>query len=71
MAEEWLTTAEAARLGGFHIVHVRKLLLSGKLKGRKWNRDWQVSRASLLAYLSQMKRRGKRRGPKKRGVDRV
>ena len=71
MAEEWLTTAEAARLGGFHVVHVRKLLLSGKLKGRKWNRDWQVSRASLLAYLRAMEQRGKRRGPKKRRVDKV
>ena len=67
MAEDWLTVPQAAELSGYHIIHIRRLLLSRKISGRKWGRDWQVSRASLLAYLQKMEKEGKRRGPKRRG----
>jgi excisionase family DNA binding protein len=62
--EDWLTTEQAAELSGYHIVHVRKLLLSGKLHGRKWGQAWQVSRESLLAYVQESTQRGEKRGPK-------
>lgn len=49
--EDWITTQEAAALSGYHIEYLRQLLKAGKVKGRKWGQAWQVSRASLLAYM--------------------
>lgn len=63
---EWITTAEAVELSGYHPVTLRKLLLSGKVQGQKWGREWQVSRTSLLAYVRKVEKLGKRRGPKRR-----
>ena len=63
--DDWITTAEAVKLSGYHIVTVRKLLLSGEVKGRKvWGQQWQVSRASLLAYVRKVEKLGAKRGPK-------
>lgn len=64
MAEDWLTVAQAAEVSGYHIVHIRRLLLSGAVSGRKWGRDWQVSKASLQHYLEAKQREGRKRGPK-------
>jgi excisionase family DNA binding protein len=36
------TTQEAAKELGLEVSHVRRLLEQGKIKGRKWGRDWQV-----------------------------
>ena len=44
-------SAEAAALGGYHVEHIRRLISRGKIKARKWGRDWQVDRADLLAYI--------------------
>jgi excisionase family DNA binding protein len=67
MADNWITTAEAARLTGYHPEHVRRLLLAGKVEARKFGPTWQVSRASLLAYVRKAEKRGKKRGPKPSG----
>jgi excisionase family DNA binding protein len=65
MAEEWLTTAEAAELSGYHKIHLRRLLRAGKVKGKKFGPTWQVSRQSLLDYIEAAERsKDKRRGPK-------
>ncbi len=64
MADKWLTTKEAAALGGYHVEHVRRLISSGKIKARKWGRDWQVDRADLLAYIRRQEKLGAKRGPK-------
>ncbi|UCC51237.1 MAG: helix-turn-helix domain-containing protein [Anaerolineaceae bacterium] len=64
MAEEWLTTAEAADLSGYHAERVRELLREQKIKGRKFGIVWQVDRASLLSYIESMEEKGRRRGPK-------
>ncbi len=66
MATDWITTNEACKLSGYHSVHMRRLLLAGKVKGQKWGRDWQVSRASLFAHIRQVKKLGRKRGPKRR-----
>ncbi len=66
MAQDWITTTEAVALSGYHVVTLRKLLLSGKVKGQKWGREWQVSRTSLLAYIHKVERLGAKRGPKAR-----
>ena len=67
MAEDWLTVAQAAEVSRYHIVHIRRLLLAGAVSGRKWGRDWQVSRTSLLSYMKTTKGKGRKRGPKSKG----
>lgn len=64
MIEDWITTEEAARLSGYHQEHIRRLIRSRELKGRKFLIVWQVSRSSLKAYLQKQERKGERRGPK-------
>ena len=65
MADDWITTREAMRLSGYHLDHVRRLIRSGEVKGRKFLIVWQVSRSSLLAYLRRQEQQGERRGRKK------
>lgn len=50
--DDWITTQEAADLSGYHVDYIRKLLQAGKIGGRKWGQAWQVSRQSLLEYLT-------------------
>jgi excisionase family DNA binding protein len=63
---DWITTAEAAEISGYHPVHIRRILLSGKVSGQKWGTQWQISKTSLMRYLQKMKKRGKKRGPRSR-----
>ena len=51
MAEEWLTTAEAAELSGYHENYIRRVVRAGKVKAQKFGPTWQISRESLLEYL--------------------
>jgi excisionase family DNA binding protein len=57
---DWLTTYEAARLSGYNLEYVRRLIRARKLDSKRWGRDWMISRASLLSYA----KNGKRRGPR-------
>jgi excisionase family DNA binding protein len=62
--DDWITTAQAAKLSGYHADHVRRIMLAGKIKAQKWGPVWQVSRHALLAYVrAQTGEKGKR-GPK-------
>ncbi len=61
MAQEWLTTEQAADLSGYHPDHVRCLLKAGDIQGRKWGQAWQVNRVSLLEYINDMKTKGEKR----------
>ena len=36
------TVAEASELLGLEASHIRRLLIAGKLKGKKWGRDWMI-----------------------------
>jgi len=63
---EWITTEEAAKLSGYNVAYLRELIRTEAIKAQKWGRDWQVSRASLLAYMqvadkSDDKRKGARK----------
>ena len=63
--DDWITSTEALQITGFNADYLRRILRSGKVKARKWGREWQVSKSSLLKYL----RTGdespdKRRGPR-------
>jgi hypothetical protein len=64
MAEDWISTQEAADLSGYSSVHLRDLLRQRKIKGRKFLVVWQVSRSSLLNYLREQTKRGEKRGRK-------
>jgi excisionase family DNA binding protein len=65
MSEEWLTTQQAADLSGYHANHLRRLLRSVEIRGRKWGQSWQISQTSLRDYLSKAETTDdKRRGPK-------
>lgn len=62
--EEWLTTFEAARLSGYELDYIRKLIRANLIIGRKWGQSWQVNRKSLLHFLKQRETQGKKRGRK-------
>ena len=64
MTDDWITTEEAARLANYHQEHIRRLIRTGEVKGRKFLIVWQVSRASLFAYVRRQEKRGERRGRK-------
>ncbi len=66
MSEEWITTAEAAEISNYHPETIRDLVREGRVKGQKFGPVWQVSKTSLLEYLTNVKKLGKRRGPKPR-----
>ncbi len=61
---QWITTAEAARISGYHPKHVRRLVIAGGVKGQRFGRAWQVDRVSLLAYVRKVGKIGAKRGPK-------
>lgn len=61
MLANFLTVAEAAELIGCHESYVRHLLISGELKGEKFNgRAWAVDRGSASRY-AQPKKTGRPR----------
>lgn len=66
MSDDWITTADAAELSGYHPERIRELVREKKIKAQKWSRDWQISRASLLRYVEETGKAGNKRGPKKR-----
>jgi excisionase family DNA binding protein len=61
---DWITTTEAAQISGYHPKHVRRLILTGRIKGQKFGQTWQVSRTSLLAHIRTAEKLGAKRGPK-------
>jgi len=63
MASDWITTAEAATLSGYHVEYIRKLLQTERVKGQKWGHEWQVSRSSLLSHARRAEKAGAKRGP--------
>ena len=63
--EEWITTADAAELSGYHVNHIRRLIRWKQIKARKFGPVWQVNRQDLLEFIEQAEDSGdNRRGPK-------
>jgi excisionase family DNA binding protein len=62
--DDWITTAEAARLTGYDADTIRRLVRAGDVTGRKFGPVWQVSRRAMLAYVQRMAALGQKRGPK-------
>jgi hypothetical protein len=67
MSDDWITIRAAVDLSSYHPDHVRRLIKTGEVKGRKFATVWQVSRASLLVYLRKQDNQGERRGRKPAG----
>jgi excisionase family DNA binding protein len=64
MTDEWITTAEAAHLSGYHPNHIRRLIRAGEIEARKWGAALMIDRGSVLSYLKKIESQGSRRGPK-------
>jgi len=61
---KWITVNKAAELSGYNEEHITRLIRDRKIKGKKFSTVWQVSRASLLAYIKKTEKLGNKRGPK-------
>jgi excisionase family DNA binding protein len=55
---KWITTTEAAEISGYHVKYVRRLVKEGRISGVKRGRDWWIDKASVEAYVDEMKRLG-------------
>jgi excisionase family DNA binding protein len=61
----YITIGEASKLTGYNPEHLRRLLRSGELDGKKLSILWLVNRESLTAYIARGQKSGdKRHGPK-------
>jgi excisionase family DNA binding protein len=49
----YLTSAQAAKLLGFSTDHIRNLINKGKLKASKFGRNWIIERKELLTVNRQ------------------
>lgn len=51
--DEIISAKEAAEILGITRRHVTRLVEAGLIEGRKLERDWMITRASVLAYKAQ------------------
>jgi excisionase family DNA binding protein len=63
MAEEWITTREAAEIVGVSIKQISYLLINGRIKGKKFGRFWMVDKRSAKEYAALERKPG----PKPKG----
>lgn len=54
----WITTAEAAELTGYDPTHIRRLVRTGRIHGKKFGRDWMIDRESIVVHAEEMERLG-------------
>jgi hypothetical protein len=62
--ERWITLAEAVELSGYDPVHLRRLLRSGEIAGKKISIVWLVDRQSLQQYMDWIRERGSKGRPR-------
>jgi excisionase family DNA binding protein len=63
----WIDTDEAARLSGYHLVHLRRLIRGGEIIATKKGGAWWVDRQALERFLSEItKSNDRRRGGRSR-----
>ena len=58
MADEWITTTEAANISGYHIEYIRHLTRNGLIDAKKWGREWMVNLKSFQEYLASERKPG-------------
>lgn len=71
MAAQFITTPAAAELIGVEIAHVRQMIDSGELFGKKIGRDWHVSLASVNRVCENPAATGRPRGAKNKTEENV
>jgi excisionase family DNA binding protein len=65
MADDWITTTDAAEMSGYHVNHIRRLIRAGDIEARKFGTIWQVNRHSFESFLEKANQSSdKRWGPK-------
>lgn len=52
VSSDQLTTRDAAKLLGYTVQHVRRLIREGRILGTRLGRDWLVDRESVRRYLA-------------------
>jgi hypothetical protein len=60
MDERYTSVNAASEASGISVSHVRRLLVSGRVKGRKLGRDWIVDSESLMEFVSNRPKRGRK-----------
>ena len=53
--EDWITTAEAAKILGLTARRVRQLIDEGVIEGRRFASVWMVRRASVERYKNKIR----------------
>ena len=61
MDDEFISTADAAKLAKMSVEHLRRLTRDGTVKRKKFGYFTMVSRPSLLAYLKTDRSPGRRK----------
>ena len=51
MTSDWITTAEAAELSGYHVEYIRELIRNGAIAAVKKGNAWWIDRKALLGYV--------------------
>jgi excisionase family DNA binding protein len=57
----WISTAEGARISGYHEAYVRTLAREGTVTAYRIGRTWIVNRENLLRYRREMDTLGNQR----------
>jgi excisionase family DNA binding protein len=55
---DWLTTAEAAKLTGYHVRYLRQLINDGKIQAIKRGGIFWIDKENVQQYANEMKRLG-------------
>jgi hypothetical protein len=61
-----ITVKEASKISGYNEEYITQLIRGRKIKAKKFSTVWQVSRSSLLAYITKKEKLGNKRGPKRK-----
>lgn len=61
--EDLISLAQASKISGLSSVHLRYLVATGNLWGKKIGRNWLTSENALDGYLSRSKRPGRPKKP--------
>lgn len=65
MTDDWITSAEAVKMSGYHVNHIRRLIREGDIVAQKFGPVWQISKKSFTHYLQRaLEADDKRWGPK-------
>lgn len=62
-----LSTAMVAEITGFTAAYIRRLLLDGKLDGKKVGKEWLISQSQVKRIKHQRKNKGEAHGTSESG----